>query len=95
MERFPVRVHGKDCDECEIVGAEICPVHYIVQAIRGRESDTGFNILEAAAFVAEQGFPEMEVYENGPLDQADTLCPHRIEEPRAADLSLFQLRIEE
>lgn len=91
--KMPVRVLGRECDECIEIGDELCPIKHITHAVRSKTDDPTFTMTDAQELAREVGVVGLDNHYVGATHLSNGICPHRIEEPREADLTLIQVRI--
>jgi hypothetical protein len=91
--RMPVRVLGRECDGCEEIGDDLCPVKHITHIVRSKVDDPTFTMDEAQELAEELGIVGLDNHYEGATHLSNGICPHRIEEPRDADLILIQVKI--
>ena len=94
-EGLPLRILARKCDECESMEAEYpgsCPVQEFTTYIKEKVGHRDITIRQAYAEARKRGLHGTGVFVNGPADQANLWCPHRIEQPIKEDVFLFKLR---
>lgn len=93
MERTPVRVLGKECDECPNMDPSTCPVKVVAQVVRNNARNQNFNLEEAMEIANHEGFEDIFLAQNDMVHEALAACPHRIKEPAHIDLALIQVQV--
>jgi len=91
--RMPVRVIGRECGECEEIGDDLCPIKHITHLVRSKKDDPSFTIRDAQELAREVGIVGLDNHHVGATHLSNGICPHRIEPPGEADITLIQVKI--